>query len=49
MEKGYYITSLFKDNTDVIVAIHNKNGKGLLLSTTDKVVTLFWDNGRNPQ
>ena len=32
MEKGYYATHGVKSNTEsLLVAIHNKNGKGLLL------------------
>ena len=47
MEKGYYFPQEVADLIKVKVAIHNKNGKGLLLDED------FWGdsilNGRNPQ
>ena len=31
MEKGYYKKNFFMTEEKIVVAIHNKNGKGLLL------------------
>ena len=47
MEKGYYSMATLAGEKGIPVAIHNKNGKGLLLKVipTDKITP----SGRNPQ